>query len=161
MEHQQLANERSDEAKKHFEEGISWLSSHRYNEAIECFNKVPQCCASSEYAPKAHLQLGYAYWDLLSLGSIRQMISHFKQGLSSIPEGSLSDEEMGFIYRCIGCGYVINDEYQNAVDALKFAVHLKPKDYDARYWLVYAYLRMDDKVEALRQYEELRKLNQG
>ncbi|MCL5023107.1 MAG: tetratricopeptide repeat protein [Nitrospirae bacterium] len=120
----------------------------QYEQAIEAYKKVVKLKPTMGYA---YFKMGTAY-DRLNRPA--EAVEAFKKALKYMPNYAVA-------YNNLGVAYGNLEKYGEEITALKKAIKLRPNYSSARYNLGYTYLRKGDRKAALREYEALKKLDEG
>ena len=64
-------------------------------------------------------------------------------------------------HRNQGTLYSTRDQWNEAIEAFRRAIELRPEDVKTRYHLGVAYVRANDVASAMKQYEALKRLDKG
>lgn len=119
-----------------------------YPEAIEAYKKVV----------KVKPDMGYAY---LKMGTAYDRINKPEEAIINLKKAAKYMPNYPVIYNNLGVAYGKSGKLNEEVAALKKAIKLRPNYSSARYNLAMTYLKKRDKKAALRQYEELKKFDEG
>lgn len=104
------------------------------------------------------------------LGILHRSIEYFREGRGLARNGAFDeaietfyhvlrlDPYSSLAYYEIGLAFYQNEEFEEAVKNLAYSVRLNANSADTRFLLAYCYERIDDRSEAVVQYEEFLKL---
>jgi len=120
----------------------------QYKEAIDAYKNVL----------KVKPDMGYAYFKMGTMydrmNNPSEAVKTFKEAEKYMPKNPVLYNNMGVAYGKLG-------KYAEEVEAMKKAIRLRPNYTAARYNLGMTYLKMKNKKAATKEYESLKKFDEG
>ncbi len=137
-------------AELHFDLATSYahLGEYHFGEAAREYREVLRLDPKNDIA---RLSLVKALLSLKGLDSISESLPYVRDYIQNHPEDPEGYDLEGQAYRKLG-------QYSEAVTALRRAVAMNPKSYDARYNLAFSLSRLGNTDEAIEQLREGQKL---
>ncbi|MEJ2696191.1 MAG: tetratricopeptide repeat protein [Candidatus Sulfobium sp.] len=120
----------------------------QYVQAIETYRKVL----------KLKPDMGYAY---LKIGTAYSRLNKPEEAVKAFKDAKKYMADYPVLYNNMGVAYGKMNKYQDEIRVLKKAIELRPRYSTARYNLGSAYLKIGKKKNAMKQYEELKKFDEG
>ncbi len=122
--------------------------NNQYPEAIETYQKVV----------KLKPDMGYAYF---KMGTAYDRLNQPEKAVSILKEAAKHMPNYPVIFNNMGVAYGHMGKLDEEVAALKKAIKLRPNYSSARFNLGMTYLKMGNKKAAMKEYEELKKFDEG
>lgn len=127
--------------------GLRYLSSKRYREAIEEFNKALE---TEPRNPEIYLNLGLTYYK----------IDRYKEAIDSFEKALTFGGESKSIYNKLGTLYLISGDYDAALRSFKRSLSIDSKDPKTHFNIAITLLLKGDRDSAWQEYVELRSIDE-
>jgi TonB family protein len=181
LERQARDNPNSEQA--HYELGVAYSQSGRYEEAIkelkeairinpksaDAHYKLAVAYSYRKHYPEAietfekTVQIDPDYWNndaaYFGLGLVNLQIGRYEEAISALNESiklspAVIDSHIG-----LGIAHFMLGNYKEAVSPFKKVLEINEKNANAHYWLGKTYLRLGDKQSALQEYKVLKQID--
>jgi len=131
-----------------FHLGELYYRNSQYPEAIDAYKK----------GVALKPDMGYAY---VKLGTSYDRIDKPEEAIEAFQEATKYLPDYAVLYNNMGVAYGKVGKLDEEIAALKKALELRPYYMSARYNLSLTYMKKGDKKAAMREYEELKKYDEG
>ncbi len=129
--------------------------ANMYPEEIDVFNKIIALKKVVALKPK---EIGYAYEQL---GTAYNRLGKYREAVESFLKAGEYSPKNPVIYNNLAASYGMIGKTNEQIAALNKAVSLRPRYATARYNLGIVLLKKGRRAEALKQYSELQKFDEG
>ena len=136
----------NDSAGTFFSRGLIYYDQGRWQAAIKAF----------ERAARAEPGYGLAYF---ALGITYSRLEFWEKALASFTKAVTLSPDHAESYLGLGVAYTVLGRNTDALEVCRKAVQIKPEYAQAHYALALIYLKLGDRAAAVREWEELKKLD--
>ncbi|HXG68593.1 MAG TPA: tetratricopeptide repeat protein [Blastocatellia bacterium] len=187
LEKEARDNPNSDEA--HYELGVAYSQSGRYNEAIkelkeairinpksaDAHYKLAVAYSYSEHYPEAietfekTVRIDPDYWNndaaYFGLGMVNLKVGKYEEAINALKESIKLSPAVAHSHIGLGIAHFMLGNYKEAVSPFKRVLELNralginAQSANAHYWLGKTYLRLGDKQSALKEYQALKQID--
>ena len=136
----------NDSAGTFFSRGLIYYDQGRWQAAIKAF----------ERAARAEPNYELAYF---ALGITYSRLEFWEKALASFAKAVTLSPDHAESYLGLGVAYTVLGRNTDALEVCRKAVQIKPEYAQAHYALALIYLKLGDRAAAVREWEELKKLD--
>jgi len=130
------------------EQGHAYAQKGNYKKALKCYNKVIAEDAN-------HIEAYY------HRGQIHYELRHYNAAIADSREALRINPAYQNAYFNLGIAYFGLEEYAACIENFTTAIELKAQDAESLYWRGRAYLQVNKKKEACKDWQEAQKLGHG